>query len=74
MKLLKKTNHPPYTFDNADNVVFRDTNGIPLICSHEFDHLKIRNVSEKVEEARYKFRKCSTRWLVTLKIPVLSHK
>ena len=40
MKLLKKMNYPPYTVDNADNVVLRDANGIPLICLHEFDHLE----------------------------------
>ena len=40
MKLLKKTNYPPYTFDNADNVVLRDANGVPLICLHEFDNLE----------------------------------
>ena len=43
MKLLKKTNYPPYTVDNADDVVLRDTNGvplIPLIYSHDFDKIE----------------------------------
>ena len=40
MKLLKKTNYPPYTIDNVDNVVMCDSNGVPVICSHDFDKLK----------------------------------
>ena len=40
MKLLKKTNYPAYTVDNVDDVVLKDSNGVPLICSHEFDKLE----------------------------------
>ena len=40
MKLLKKTNYPPYTVDNVDDVVLRDSNGVPVICSHDFDKLE----------------------------------
>ena len=40
MKLLKKTNYPPYTIDNIDDVILRDTNGEPLIRSHNFDKLE----------------------------------
>ena len=40
MKLLKKTNYPAYTIDNVDDVVLKDSNGVSLICSHEFDKLK----------------------------------
>ena len=40
MKLLKKTNYPAYTVDNIDDMVLKDLNGVPLICSHEFDKLE----------------------------------
>ena len=40
MKLLKKTNYPAYTVDNVDDVVLKDSNGVPLICSHEFNMLE----------------------------------
>ena len=40
MKLLKKTNYPPYTVDYADTVVLRDSSGVPAICSHDFDKLE----------------------------------
>ena len=40
MKLLKKTNYPAYTVDNVDDMVLKDSNGVPLICSHEFNKLE----------------------------------
>ena len=40
MKLLKKTNYPPYIVDYADTVVLRDSSGVPAICSHDFDKLE----------------------------------
>ena len=47
MKLLKKTNYPPYTVDPGDNVLLRDENGVPLICSHDFDKLESGMHSKK---------------------------
>ena len=40
MRLLKKTNYPPYTVHSGDDVILEDSNGVPLIRSHEFDHLE----------------------------------
>ena len=41
MKLTKRSNYPPYILEASDNVVLRDTNGNPLMCSHKFDNIEL---------------------------------
>ena len=55
MKLLKKTNYPAYSVTNPHDVVHRDTNGIPVICSHEFDQLEsgVRTKKWRKEDINY---------------------
>ena len=74
MKLLKKTNYPAYTVDNVDDVVLRDANGVPLICSHDFDKIESGMLYQKMAEAGHQLQKCPSSWHVAFTLFILSHK
>ena len=67
MKLLKKTNYPPYTVDPGDNVLLRDENGVPLICSHDFDKLESGMRSKKWQKQDINFGNAPLRGMLPLR-------
>ena len=67
MKLLKKTNYPPYTVDNADDVVLRDANGVPLICSHDFDKIESGMRTKKWRKQDINFGNAPLRGMLPLR-------
>ena len=67
MKLLKKTNYPPYTVDPGDNVLLRDENGVPLICSHDFDKLESGMRSKKWRKQDINFGNAPLRGMLPLR-------
>ena len=83
MKLLKKTNYPPYTVDPVDNVLLRDENGVPLICSHDFDKLESAMHSKKWQKQDINFGNAPLQGMLPLrylyyrtneaKIPAMTH-
>ena len=74
MKLLKKTNYPPYTVDNADNVVLRDANGVPLICSHDCDKIESGMHTKKWQKQDINFGNAPLHGMLPFTLFVLSHK
>ena len=73
MKLLKKTNYPAYTVDNVDDMVLKDSNGVPLICSHEFNKLESGMHVKKWRKQDIHFGDAPT-WYVAIVLPVLQDK
>ena len=53
--------------DNADDVVLRDANGVPLICSHDFDKIESDMRTKKWRKQDINFRNAPLHGMLPLR-------